>query len=161
MSFRQAAKSAGGYLIHLLAAIFGGALLDRIEVLSFMNHFAWWFFRGFGFSFLMATALGFWLQRYFTNQAGKWVWVVTTTIFIAVMFQYVHQEGQVPGLDKSLVMRVWSHFSLGDCIATLQKGDCNQPILFTTTFIRGAGYSIGAMIGRVAHQNKPPDNDKK
>jgi hypothetical protein len=146
-SAARLSRFAGVFLLNTCAAVIGAALLDRIEVIPAIHHVSWIFFRGFGISFLMAGALGFWLQRYWKTGTGKWVWTATTVLFLLGVILYASRGDSMGfGYQKSFVVRSWQHFSLGDCLATLNFRDCNDAFIFTTTFVRGIGYSIGALL---------------
>lgn len=132
------------FVVNILMAVIGSAILDRIEIEPAIGHFSHIFARGFGLSFIMAFALGFWISKWLNVTSGKWVWIVTTLIFIVGIFRYLAiDETNVSG---HILSRLWWRFSFGECFATLNAPSCEDAAIFTTTLVRGAGYSFGALM---------------
>ncbi len=139
-------KNAIGYLINSIAAVLGAALLEHVEDFPGLQHLSWHFFKGFGFSFIFATALGFAIQRLWRTGTGRWVWIITTSIFLVGVFGYLSRGHQSSTGYWHRAAAMWNHFTGHDCFTTLRAEDCGDLLVYTSTFVRGAAYSLGAFV---------------
>jgi hypothetical protein len=139
-------KKAIGYLVNSIAAVLGAALLERLEDFPGLQHLSWHFFNGFGFSFFFATALGFAVQRLWCTGTGRWVWIFTTSIFVVGLLGYLSRGTQGPTDYCHRAAAMWNHFTGHDCFTTLRAADCGDLLVYTSTFVRGAAYSLGAFV---------------
>jgi hypothetical protein len=144
-SFREDIRAIAAFVLNCTAAIVLAALLERVEYISALRQINWVFFWGFGFTFLIAASLGFWVQRLWRTGAGKWVWLLTTSLFALGLIAFA-QRKSVSLQQTGFLLLAWRHFSGADCRANLNIDNCNGMFIFTTTLIRGIAYSLGALI---------------
>jgi hypothetical protein len=136
------------FVLNLLLAVIGAAILDRVQAFTFFwHHVGWSFSKAFTVSVLVAGGLGFAVERFWSTASGKWIWTVTTALFFSVVLHYTVQSCNTSG-ENSLSC-AWRHFSGANCIATLAYRDCQDALIFTSTFVRGIGYSIGAYLAEL------------
>jgi hypothetical protein len=70
-SFREDIRAIAAFVLNCTAAIVLAALLERVEYISALRQINWVFFRGFGFSFLVAASIGFWVQKILAYRCRK------------------------------------------------------------------------------------------
>lgn len=149
-------RTLWAFAINAVAAVFGTALIERVESISAIQHVSWLFFKGFGFSFLFAAALGFAIQQLWPTGTGKWVWILTTAILLLGVAAYCSRShlGSQPGY-LSWILAVWNHFFGHDCFTTFKPQDCGDLLIYTSTLNRGVGYAMGALLAERLLQGGP------
>jgi hypothetical protein len=135
------------FVLNLLLAVIGSAILDRLQALPFWHHVGWTFSKAFTISALVSGGLGFATERLWGTRSGKWVWTVTTALFLMVVSLYAVQSCDTR--SGRVLSCVWRHFSGANCMATFASRDCQDVLIFTTTFLRGIGYAIGAYLAEL------------
>ena len=91
------------------------------------------------------------VEHFWKTGAGKWVFIATSSLFGVYALAYATRSYGTSSVPISAVLR---HFSGADCLATLQVRDCQDALIFSTTFIRGIGYSLGALVKEMVRKAK-------
>lgn len=145
-------RFAAAFITNLLLAVIGTAILDRLQEPFHLWHWhRWIFLRAFWLSFVLAGGLGFVVEHFWKTGAGKWVFIATSSLFGFYALAYAWGSNAPSWVPIS---GVWRHFSGADCIATRRARDCQDALIFGTTFVRGIGYSVGALVREMVRKQK-------
>jgi len=129
-------RTIGNVVLDTLIAVFGTAALESSIPRPVPHSGADVIWRVWITSSVIATLLGVLATRYRASKTGIWAWLLPSVLFAfgAVLYVGGRRLGFV------------NQFSGYDCAISLQKSDCNQFFIFTIPFIRGAFYSIAALL---------------
>jgi len=132
-------------MLHIFVAILGTALIETTVFRVVRSHsLAGLLWKEWAVSTLGAAILGFSLHRIWRTSTAKWAWTLPAVWFLLAILASFSSSGNQSVLGAN--HGFWSQFSGAGCAGGLQDVECRRFFLFTLTFVRSAGYSVGAKV---------------
>jgi len=129
-------RRIGNVVLDTLIAVLGTAALESSIPHRVAHSGADIILRAWITSAVIASLLGVLATRYRASKTGVWAWLLPGAMFAFGALLYL--SGRRSGFTNQ--------FSGYNCAIGLEKSDCNDFIIFTLPFIRGAAYSTAALL---------------
>ena len=136
---RAFGRTAGIFLLHLLAATLGPAAIESLlwSVIGQPHSLSAIEGREWILSVTSAALIGYFICKRWPNKAAMWVWTLPVALLIIRIAMYASASHNTVGSAAK-------HFLNPDCSRDI--AECQDFLLFTVLSIRSVAYSVAAAV---------------